>query len=541
MRTVILKLHEPGAAKKAVLDEAMSNYRSALQFLIDHTNRHLEAFYEEYGAKGGPYNVLALSKWIGTELQRELNRYGVQPFKDALRLDFGMIAANALRRAEERTEAGVSAEVGAPSTDTEASSADSRALSADIRTPANKARALQPMACPASPAVYFCRYDTKRSCCLLYDSGKNRYYAKLYLLNGSNARKSQGPPANGGKLVHIHKEGSFLKRTARKEPYLLVPLSFGKWQEKLLAEAARAPERFKTARLYKRDGEYYLALSIETEPVPAVQPETYIGISRGLRSDLQYTVVNTEGTVLASGSVGDPVGQAAASGSGDGSECVSEKSAYRSIYKHISLAELHTVANQICEIAVRYKAHGVAEKLGGKGDRLCWTDASEDPCRPRYGWRNYNRLLDLLDYKLEWIGLPRTSRVSPVGIFYTCPRCGRNTKQNRLNRDIFICTGCGTTMEVERLGSLNLACKLLRYSASKVKIKYAGTDTGIRFTNPVLGLDFVSNHGENHQERLRQELLMIVESAAPQSRGKAGIIRKLKKVENFMDLIDYIE
>ncbi len=487
LRTVVLKLHKPTKAKQKIIDKALADYNNAFCYLMDKAFSNIPDL-ERFRGKDGRFNSLALSKWVDKDIGRELNGFGVQPFKDSLRLEFGTAAEGCLRLGNGMKRK-------------------------DIGKPR---------------PIYFCRYDTKRNYCLLYNAEKDRYYAKLYLLNGSNAR---GLPEHSGyheRLVHIHKDCSVLERTGRREAFIVVPLDFGLWQEKILKEAAKAPESFRTARLFEKDGEYYLAVSIETGDKENIKPETFMSVSRGIKNRLCFTVLNEDGEILSQGLADNAI----SSGS----------------IKGISINELHAAANFIVDIAADYKAQVIVQNLPERGDKLSWTENGQDWLQPEYKRGDYNRLIRLLDYKLSWKCLPKPVRVSPVGMFYTCADCGMNSKGNRLNKDFFICTRCGSAMEIDKLGSLNLARKLIAYRASKIRVKVSKTEDGVVFTNRILGLELFSGYRENQLNRLKNEIERIIQSAEGESKAsseraqvrKMSVLRKMKSAVDFMELIEYI-
>ncbi len=498
LQTVVLKLHKPGKAKQAAMDGALASYNAALRFLLGQACSNPDQFDQSFKEKGGTYNVLALSKWIGRDISGELNQYGVQPFKDSLRLEFGAALADCLRLRD-------------------TGSGRSLRMPECWRKEEGKLRPL-----------YFCRYDTKRSYCLLYDKSKDRYYAKLYLFNAAGARPVPEHPACTEKLVHLHKDNRVLERNGRKEAFIVVPLAFGQWQEKILKAAAISPQRFRTARLYKKKGDYYLSIAIETLETENIKTAAFLGVSRGLKSGLNYAVAGPGGTIQDFG----PLPAAAAGGNAQG----------------VCLNELHEAANLICDMAVHYKAQVIVQNLTDKGDKLGWLAEGEEQYRPRYRWKDYNRFTRLLEYKLGWRGLPKLARVSSIGIFYTCPHCGLNTIKNRFSKDLFICTGCGATMAIDKLGSVNLAKKLISYRASKIKVSTAATGEGILFTNKILGLECFVSPGENHLGRLKEEIDKIIEaskeaSGTSRENGqykRISLVRKLRSAENIMDLVEYI-
>ncbi|KNY25718.1 zinc ribbon domain-containing protein [Pseudobacteroides cellulosolvens] len=492
MRTIVLKLHKPSKAKQQIINDALLGYNKAFEFLINKAGNCLPELEQRFKVKAGQYNILALSKWIDSNLSQELNKFDVQPFKDSLRLEFAYAMADCLRTGSVCQE-----------------NVNKEAAFSYFRP------------------IYFCRYDTKRGYCLLYDKEKDRYYVKLYLLNGPNARTAAEANIREG-LVHVHKDNKMLERKRRKETHIIVPLSFGKWQERIIKEASKAPECFKTARLLVRDNEYYLAISIEAGESKSISTMAYMGVSRGLKSNLHYTVVNSHGEIIISGEI-------------DTLEKNDDSSG-------IPLNKLHKAANIITDIAISHKAQIIVQNLSQRGDGLGWSDNDLDQYLPRFKRKDYNRMVSLLEYKLQWKGLPKPIKVSPIGIYYTCCSCGRNSKKNRFNKDLLICSSCGTTMDIDKLGSLNLARKLIDYNTSKIKINIKRVDSGVVFSNKILGLDCFTSYKEDQLLRLKNEIQKIIEDTKlivktqdkKAHSARISLIRKLESVENFMDLIEYI-
>lgn len=525
LRTIVLKLHKPSKVKQNIINEAIVNYNRAFEFLINKASSNLLELDQKFRGKGGQYNILALSKWVDSDLSCELNRFDVQPFKDSLKLEFAYTMANYLRTKGSNLGAVF----------------PSLKVYGDKGEIDNSNDSLNSDNIEKLHSIYFCRYDTKRSFCLLYDEEKGRYYAKLYLLNASNARTQAVECGKRERLMHIHKDRQVLERSRRKEAYIVVPLSFGKWQEKIIKEASEIPECFKTARLLRKNNEYYLAISLELKESSDTKTSAFMGVCRGLTNELSYTVVNLKGEVLASGMINTL----------DRNSNVSK----------IPLNKMYEAANLIADLACIHKAQVIVQNLTQSGDGLSWSEdgqagrfasatllayATQAQYIPEYKRKEYNRLTGLLDYKLEWKGLPKPVKVSSVGVFYTCCNCGLNSKRNRFNKDFFICIGCGTAMDIDMLGSLNLARKLIDYNFSKIKIKVSKADNGIVFTNKILGLDCFSSYGENQSERLKSDIQKIIYSTTDETSNrkanavKMSLMKKLKSVDNFMDLIEYI-
>ncbi len=504
LRTIVLKIYKPGREKKRILDEAIYNYSEAFRFLMDRARREIDVIGGNYRLASGPYRAGALMKWVDRDLSEELDRFKVQPFKDSLKFELGMVLAGYLNLKE---------------------------TGADARIPRAGGSAERP--------VYFCRYDTRRSYCLLYDREKNRYWAKLYLMNKDAARTTDIKTYGGNRLEYVCEGSGTFKSNRRKVNYIIVPLSFGKYQERFLRDALIDPKILRTARLMKRGKDYYLAVSIDSGKEEALAAETYIGVVRGLDNGLVYTTVDKNGDIIGSGPIPGSVGP-------DG-----KAASLHELHKAASLHELHKAANYITEIAQKNRSQVIVQNLVKMGDEIRWSGISGNECRPVYDRRTYIRLAELLDYKLEGMGLPSPVRVSSSDIFYRCFDCGFYSKKNRFGRDMFICTKCGATMGIEELGSLNLARKLIRYGKSRIRVTAAVTPGGTRFTSKLIGLDCFIPHNENQPEVLRQEIQRLIEDmrqsrkAGEMLRGneykrRSSLLKKFGRSADCMDLIEFI-
>ncbi|MFT4144324.1 MAG: zinc ribbon domain-containing protein [Mobilitalea sp.] len=485
MKTITLKLYQPSKVKQEILDEAILHYNQAYYHLLNRAQLDLESIKKNFSNKNGAFRGAAISKWVDKDLNKELNQYQVQPFKDSLKLDFGMTLAGYFNISLFNSNV---------------------AFPASNHTESNR----------KPRPVYFCRYDSKRNYCLLYDQVKDKYYVKLYLMNYSHARLAA--ERTDSKLHYIHRDNKLLERERDKETFLILPLSFGKYQEQFLKQAKAEPDIIKTAKLFKKDKEYYLAISIDTTAKEFLPTDTFLGVSRGLKNKLNYTVVDKEGHCLAAGAVVEQDGP----------------------------SELHIAANHIVNIAKKYKAQVILQNLSHGSDYIVWREERKVSA-PVYQYRLYQKLKTILDYKLKEQGLPAPIKVSSIDLFHRCTECGMSSRQNRFSKERFLCTKCGFTMEIDALGSLNLSRKLIHYKKSKIKIKVFETAEGILFTNKLMGLHYFASHSESVLEGLSQELQRIADDINDNSMQSIQVLRlkrsiryKLKDDRGLLDCIQFI-
>jgi hypothetical protein len=493
--TITLKLHKPGREKRQILNEAMVNYTRAFDFLLQEARKcHFDP--KEYRT-GSKYK---LSNWINKDLTAKLNEFQAEPFKDSLKLDFAMTFSSYLELRDKGKKAGF------PRT-----YADSNGDLASLRS------------------VFFCRYDTNRNFCLLYDKEKSRYFIKLYLLNQKSARKSDAPRRNESRLEYVHRNKCRLEGGASKCRFIIVPLAFGKWQEGYLKQALDAPEIIKTARLVKRDDEFFITVNMSFPVDKKIKPETFLGISRGPENSVGITITDRNGAILESSQM-EPESNLLTAG-------------------NTPSAGLYRLANNIVDIAVKNKAQIILENLSDYKDGIYEVDFGYGKDQKKLSKSAYQALDRILDYKLEYAGLPKPIRVSPFGIFSTCPQCGLNTKRSRSSKGIFLCISCGAAYNIRNLGSLNLANKLMKYNQDNIKIKITREASGIKLTNEILGLELTVSDVEDVMERLAVEIEGIVEEARQSGdqfisrqdyMRKWSMIQKIESLDDFTKHITFI-
>ncbi|HOJ09168.1 MAG TPA: transposase [Clostridiales bacterium] len=540
IRTITLKLYKPSRRKREIIDDALLRYSMAYQYMLDKAFEQIEEIREKYKEPYGIYSSFKLSKWMDSTLSEELNEFGVQPFKDSLKIDLGMSLAGHLnlKRIRENTSFPL---VYLPD-DRYDSSYDalmdeiiSEGLNDNLKRHKceKELLRLERKSASLSP-IFFCRCATNRDYCLLYDVINKKYYAKLYLMNRSDDRKKALNPSENMLLRYIHKDGGMLKPSDRKERYIIVPLSFGKWQEQYLKTALVDPSIIKTARLIKKKDEYYLAVNIDIEEEKAVETETYLGLSRDLKALACYTIVDSGGQVLETNKFTNlEVNKFAKM------KCISSGAFPADV--------LHSIANEIVALSANNKSQVVVQSMIDKSDRLVWRDEQGRVFKPLLDCRRYNDLVKILEYKLPSRGLPPPIKVSPVGIFYKCPACELQAKKNRISKDMFICTACGQVMEIGHLGSLNLAKKPIQYSKDVLKVNVESTPIGVRLINKELGLDFKPSEDINWFDDFKKEIVDIIENFNANMPGvkddsksfkmKYSIIKRLESGKDLSEMI----
>ncbi len=481
LRTIRLKLHNPGAAKRDIINNAFINYNNAYNYLLQRAYAEIDTIKEVYRSPGDTYSTIRLSKWVDRDISAYINRFNIQPFKDSLKLDFGMTLAGYFAQKKSKPD------LSFPELRKESVTMEER---------------LRP--------IYFCRHDAKRCFCLLFDKENNKFFAKLFLMNTGFSKKRESFNFSR-ELTCITKDFESVK-ALKKETFIIIPLSFGKWQLSMLMQAVEKPEILRTGRLIYSNGEYYLSLCIDLPEDNKIEPISFLGVSRGIEKAVNYTITDSKGQLLQNGSM-----------SFDFTGNPSEQS--RNMFK---------LANKITDLAVKNKSMVILQNLTGKGDKLTCNEDGKT-IKPVLGCKQYNELVRIIDYKLPLKGLPEPAKVSSVDIFHRCSICGSNTRKNRFSQNRFLCTTCGFSSDLDSLGSLNLATKLLKYRNTPIKLKARRTMEGMYLQNELMGLELFVPKYENPMERLKEKIEEISASIDNYCtdmklsvKDVKGIIEKLK-------------
>lgn len=523
VRTIVLKIYNPSKSKKEILDEAMLNYTKAYQYILDMAKNNIKFIREKCKDSRGKYNSNFIVKWINEKLDKELNKFSIEPFKDSIKIDFSTMFVQYLNsNANDLCTFPV-----AYLEENSFEKAYNNLVDEYFENNKNldyfeekvdkllyKTEKLR--------SIFFCRYSAKRNYSLLYDADNNRYYAKIYLMNNKNNKRKAGSISSSNTLKYIDKNSEIFKEKLSKKCYLVFPLCFGKWQEGYLKEALDKPEILKTARLVKRDKDYYLSINIVKDEVPQIQTINYMGISRSFSNAVNYAIVDANGECITTGF-----------------ENIEGNS--------IADNKLHMIANSLVEMAYENRCQLIMEKLVDIGDGLKWQERDGKSYVPILDYASYNKLYSILKYKAQHRGLPGIIRVSAVNIFYTCPNCYRISRANRFSGKLLICTSCGKAADVEEAGSLNLSRKIMKYNKDSIKIKVENTGKGIKFINKELGFEF---YPENPYDCLNEFMEYIdntikdfyenieVESKNSGFKKKYSMIKKIEGNKNVFEIIN---
>ncbi|QCX34147.1 hypothetical protein FDN13_10755 [Caloramator sp. E03] len=516
MYTIKLKLYKPSNRKREIIDEAMKNYSLAYQYLLDKAYYDLKRIEKDFKDSRGSYSTMSVIKWIDKDLSKELNRFSIEPFKDALKMEFASTLVGYLKLKQNRKQVNFPCAYISDEKLESIYSDITRDLlegKKDISCYESELERLFKKNRPKS--LFFGRYDKNRNYCLLYDEKTNRYFVKLYLLNSKSLKRKKININENRKLKYIYKGFDEVKDRQRRECFIILPLSFGKYQEGYLKKALDDPSILKVARLVKEKDEYYILVTLDIKMPDKIEILNFMGVSRGIYKDIFYTISDKMGNEIESGSV--------------------------------SNNNLYCVANYIAEKAFEKKCQVIMHRNFNMGDKLKWSD-SKGEVSPKLHTKEYNKLFKILSYKLPEKGLPVPVKVSCKSIYTTCPSCGANTIKNRFSENLYICVYCGYADNIEHLGSLNTSRRLIKYMQDKIKIKVEKTKDKLRFVNKDLNLNYIPQNPYDCKDEFIGELKRIVKEfyKTDSNRDKnykkrLSLIKKIGNCENIFEKIQIID
>ncbi|XOQ49484.1 MAG: Putative transposase [Eubacteriales bacterium] len=494
-KTLMLQIYKPTKQKKDLMDAALLRYSRAFQFLMDRYRKELEELAESKSA----VTQRLLFNLIDKETAQKLNDYDVQPFKDSLKIEFAAVSASYIAQKRKNPR------VRYPFLfldDTRFASEITDCIrqfdSARI-SPQNFAYRCSKLIGQKGNlrSLYFGRYAMNRNYCLLYDEFKDRFYAKLYLLNRKESLPA-GNWASGLCLKYVWAGMPPLIPKPGSRSYIVVPLAFGKRQYADLKKALENPGLLHSARLVKREKKYYLMVNMECGQRDALTVVTTMGVARNMSGGLHYTVCREDGEIQENGSI-------CAAPNGE---------------------NLFRLANTIAGIAENNRSQVVVEANGGRNDRL--------PLLPGEGSclsvGQYAALVKILKYKLPERGLPAPIEVSANGLFHTCPACGKRTRRNQVSAELFICIYCGYASESEWIGSESLAKRLEQYCHDKIPLTIRKTGDGLLCFNKILGFECLLPQGAADYTPVYDKLRQFLENMDGEYIGdpkKYAVWRKL--------------
>lgn len=308
--------------------------------------------------------------------------------------------------------------------------------------------------------MYFSRPDgvpNNRNFSLLVDEERGKYFGLLFLL--PQGHEWGQPIPSFGNLKRMGKpstaDEAFEPPTfnSRTRSAILCPLEMGKWHVDDFLTHPYANVR--SAFLIERDGEYFLNVTFEFT-VPAIDPQTVIGVDRGIAQFIAVRVLDFAGNIIHSELwSGDEFMEL----QWDIKKTLKrlqkrgkDVTGLRKISR-ISDHTVHALANRIADLAEQYKAQVVLENLRYLDrQKERFTKLRATP---------YQKIAAALNYKLPMRGLPEPELVGPAYTSRMCAQCTYGAKENRPDQATFHCQECGHEDHADLNAATNIALRWL--------------------------------------------------------------------------------
>lgn len=222
-------------------------------------------------------------------------------------------------------------------------------------------------------------------------------------------------------------------------------------------EELKRYERVKAIEIHKKGSEYYAYLIVETPSVRLYEPETILGIDRGLKNIAAATLTNMEGI---------PIHNPWYFGGGDILHRHRQYRQQRRTYGNAKRVDKikstkgresnfvrdinHKISRQIVDIAHENKSLIVLEDLRGiNKSKANWGKLMN---YQKSSW-SYCQLKGMIEYKAEERGV-KVIYVDPRNTSKTCSKCKQIGNRDGL---WFICTHCGFQFNADANASKNIA------------------------------------------------------------------------------------
>lgn len=225
----------------------------------------------------------------------------------------------------------------------------------------------------------------------------------------------------------------------------------------------------KSARLFEREGAFYLAVAFAFE-AEARTPVNVLGVDRGIENVAAWSVVSPAGELLARGRFeGAELRELQRRAEAKRRDMQRRgRIAAGRMEQAVNDTIAHTVANLLVDAADRWNARVVLEDLSPLAN-----GPQHRRIKGKRRSRGFNRLLSravyqkverALAYKLPLAGLPAPGHVRARDTSNTCPRCGHSARGNRPEQAVFRCVQCGHQDHADDNASTVIALKGLWWS-----------------------------------------------------------------------------
>lgn len=451
--TAVFKIHNPSAWRKDILDYALYDYSREMQVMLEWAEQNLDYLRENGNkwtikatgeVKTGSYKAMTIASLLPRPNV-------VSPLRDALIQNVGAMLASFLE-----LENGDKQEAGYPVSRDPSPTGYKNALSDfanvyllnDLRTSKelaeqqeNQARAkLMTLTKGSFMPLEFCRY---RDCRFLLNLKTKNVYIWMMVADSSN-QQSQVKD-----LIDITTGEVFKKKS---KVGILLPIELGEQQfDRFIQSTIAGKCSPKVSKLVSDNGDYFLHTSFAFDCPEPYEPESYLGIDRGVFYSMAYAIVDTRGQIVLMNHKEDGFRHDRIE-AGKAVQKKQQKGRFVSIKDYRGKRQeqiFHILINDIIAIALEHKSMIVLEDLNiqikGKFYKSAW-----------------KKLHWMLEYKAKLAGVP--IRKGGVWAAYTskiCIKCGQINDNRKRDRSLFVCPFCNAEYHSDEGAGVNIARRAL--------------------------------------------------------------------------------
>ena len=451
--TGIFKLHNPGLRKRTVLDHVFEAYTYGMIDLLSLCHNNLDLI-RDWG------RVVTKTKTVQDKYKEtsilsvlpksgELNMPIASCLKEALLGNVASMLASFLELE------GTAENTGFPSARNPSLEGYPNALKefalvgGDVDDENTCRRQLLRQARGSVMPIHFSRSRDAR---LLYDRKSERFFVWLQLVPAKHELSQKTVVSD---LIDLNTGEIFNRQSSTA---LLFPIELGQrnddwhWQyHRFIGPLMAQQASVQSAKLIKEKDEYFLHVSFAFACPDPYEPETYIGIDRGVFYSMAYGLVDAEGGIIDMGHKEDGFrhDRIAAGKRVQVRQARGRKATVRDYrQKHLD-SILHVVINDIIDLALKHRSMVVLEDLDiqikGKFYKSAW-----------------KKMHKMLAYKCKLAGVP----IWKGGIWAAyssqiCIVCGGLNRGRKRDGSYFVCPGCGATYHSDEGAGINIARRAL--------------------------------------------------------------------------------
>jgi len=451
--TGIFKLHNPTRWRRETINRVMTEYTLAMQGLLEYAQSNLDRIRRDGQDKRGKYTGNSITALLPSPKSAQM----ASALKDALKANVAAMLASYLE-----LDNGDKQNAGYPVSRDPRPNAYNDALDQFTRcfllntpdTTKERAEAIEndyraKLMLQARGSVMPINFCRSRDFTMLADARLQKFYVWLKLTeNGDN----QQGDITGGNLIDLATGEIFTKR---KGSGVLFPLEIGQrggnwaWQYTHFLKAInQGAASIQSGKLVKENGDYFLHVSFAFDCPESYEPETYLGIDRGVFYSMAYAIVGKAGEVVTMSHIKDGFrDERVQAGKRVQVKQQRGKVVTAKDYRQQNLdSVLHVLVNKMIDLAIEHKSMIVLEdlniKIGGKFYRSAW-----------------KKIHKMFEYKCKLAGVP--FKKEGVWAAYTsklCINCGELAERSKRDGETpVVCHHCGFVGHADECAAVNIA------------------------------------------------------------------------------------